>query len=107
MNPFPAARWTEEDADIWVRLLKRWGLYRYAVALHWSQGQDKRDAELMYEMQRYRSFGYIGPLPAMAKLPHDPYPYAGGVRLGRKREWEEEVAADPAVDDEGGISHKG
>jgi hypothetical protein len=54
MNPFPAARWTEEDTDIWVRLLKRGGLYRYAVALQWFQGQDQRDARFMLLLARTR-----------------------------------------------------
>lgn len=86
----PSAPHTEEDRIIWCELMAR--LYKR----HWqvSREADRCDAALMYEMQRYRSFGEIGPLPGMARLPHDPYPYAGGVKLGRFDEWCLELEMD-------------
>lgn len=48
MKPLPVARWTAEDTDIWVNVLERQGLYWYATSLECFQGQDRRDAQLMY-----------------------------------------------------------
>ncbi len=61
MKPLPTAPWTQEDTDIWVRVLERHGLYWYALCLEWFQGQDRRDAELMLYAQQYPLITWVGP----------------------------------------------
>jgi len=53
MKPrLPPAPWTPEDTDIWVRVLKRRGVYWYGTLLQYFQGGDRRDADLMLLAQQ-------------------------------------------------------
>jgi hypothetical protein len=91
MNNPPAITFTEEDRLIWRQI--EWysigtdGMYAYRAA-------GRRDAELMYQAQRDRSFGVIGYMPILAKVPHDPFPYTGGVKLGYLARWRAECMLD-------------
>jgi hypothetical protein len=77
---------TKDDWYVWARYIV--GNARTPVGL-WmlSIKSDRRDWELMRSAQTHRAYGEIGWLPTMAPASSDPYPYAGGVRLGRREEW--------------------
>lgn len=80
----PTAPLTDEDWSIW------WERPGYGsnptLWVTWNGG-DQRDANIMYEAQRERKFGAIGWMPALAPGSADPFPYTGGVLLGRRGEW--------------------
>lgn len=84
---------TSEDLQAWSYC------YRFSEGDAWDSLMintricDHRDADLMWQAQRSRGFGEFGYLPTLAQLPHDPYPYVGGIKLGRRANWEVEQVA--------------
>jgi hypothetical protein len=88
---------TLDDALIW----EHWVGWRGSGIFGWAQSlrdtaayQDRRDAMLMFRAQLERRYGEIGWVPVMAPANIDPYPHAGGVRLGRRGEWLAQVDLD-------------
>jgi hypothetical protein len=94
MKPLPAAPLAGHDEAIFKdrfrRRSMRWDIW---IEQRGMEG-DRRDAELMYQAQRDRSFGVIGYMPTLAKVPHDPFPYTGGVKLGYLARWRAECMLD-------------
>jgi hypothetical protein len=86
----PGLHLTDEDYDIWLT----WSVIDNGEFFCSCRASDRRDADQMYHAQRSRAYGHIGILPTLVELPHDPYPYQGGVVLGKQSEYEMELARE-------------